>query len=627
MGTHAELVGDWCLWRDVAVRSAGFPVAGLDVFGSGDEPGRLREAAANPLFREAVTWQNPAALANAFDKVAAGAATKPSRARQREDIVASYWQRYCSKNDTIGFFGPLAWGLIADDGPPLSVRSGALIRERSVHLEAWGVQALAASLDESLAVAAGPRTEHELRAALEAHADASLRERGLAALDRLEAARDTLADASPEELADALAALDATFVELTGRDAVRNPGQAYGARTLAYIDCMRDLNVTIGPGLLAELAPALQVLFEASRWYCGEVNAVGMRIVEDALPEGGSGSFIDMVRRALPELMQEPPGVDAAVAELERRMTRLLADPDPATIGVRAAEAFADHKPGWPAAVFQSVDLQIAARDEEAVNAGDWLGVIGDVHPGAAPIIQGVFAHRAPDTEALVHTWAADVGRRVAFLMPPWAPHIGVDARGIAVTPVDAIYIAALPEVRAQAPRRTWLAHELIVDGTDVVDRNGELRVGIVDAFFLPIFVSGVRAFELLAEAEHTPRQQIGKTVMRRESWNVRAADIPQRADDLPAFARERGMPRRVFTKSPLERKPMYLDTDSAILGRILCRQARQAAAANPEARIRISEMLPSPDQCWLHDPDGNRYVAELRLVAVDRTHGERTSA
>jgi hypothetical protein len=300
-------------------------------------------------------------------------------------------------------------------------------------------------------------------------------------------------------------------------------------------------------------------------------------------------------------------------------MTELLVDPDPATIGAKATEAFADHRPGWPPAVFQSVDVQIAARDLDAVVAGDWLGVVGDVHPGAAPIIQGVFAHRAPDADALIQTWATDIGRQVAFLMPPWAPNIGVDARGIAVTPVDAIHIAAIPGVRAQAPRHTWFAHELTVDGTDVVDRDERLRVGVVDAFFLPIFVSGVRAFELLAEADHMPRQQIGNTVMRRESWNARAADFPQQADDLPAFARQRGMPRRLFTKSPLERKPMYFDTESAVLGRILCRQARQAAAADPEARIRLSEMLPGPDECWLRDPDGNSYVAELRLVAVDR--------
>lgn len=625
MGRHAALAGDWMLWRDFAVRSAGFPVAGLDVFGPGDEPGRLRGAARDPRFREAVTWQNPAAVANAVDKVGAGAPTKPSRARQREEIVASYWQRYCAKNDTIGFFGPLAWGRVADEGPPLCVRSGAVVRECSVHLEAWGVQAVATSLDESLVVAAGPHTECELRATLEAHASAAVRERGLAALGRLEVARDGVAAASPVELGGALAALDATFTELTGREASRNPGQAYGARTLAYLDCMRDLDVTIGPGLLARLAPALEVLFEAGRWYCGEVNAVGAAVVEEALPIGGSVPFVEVLGRVLPALMQEPPGIAAVVGELERRMTRLLADPDPATISARAVATFADYRAGWSAAVFQSVDLQIAARDPEGVAAGDWLGVIGDVHPGAAPIIQGVFAHRAPDPDRLVGAWASDVGRRVAFLMPPWAPHIGVEARGIALTPENAIHIACRPDVRAQAPRRTWLPHELMVEGTDLVDHGGELRVPLVDAFFLPIFVSGVRVFELLPDTEHNPRQQIGNTVLRRASWSVAAADVPQRAEDVPTFARDRNMPRRVFTKSPLERKPMYLDTESPVLGRILCRQARQAAAADAEARIRFSEMLPTPDQCWLRDPDGNGYVAELRLVAVDRTKSEST--
>jgi hypothetical protein len=34
--------------------------------------------------------------------------------------------------------------------------------------------------------------------------------------------------------------------------------------------------------------------------------------------------------------------------------------------------------------------------------------------------------------------------------------------------------------------------------------------------------------------------------------------------------------------------------------------------------RIRFTEMLPTPDEAWLSDADGNRYVSELRLVALD---------
>ena len=100
---------------------------------------------------------------------------------------------YCAKNDTIGFFGPLAWGRIADDGPALRSRAGSLVRERAVHLEAWPVQALAEALDPQLKIAAGPFAEHDLRIALEQHPDGGVRERGLAALDRLEAARDAVA--------------------------------------------------------------------------------------------------------------------------------------------------------------------------------------------------------------------------------------------------------------------------------------------------------------------------------------------------------------------------------------------------------------------------------------------------
>src|SRR6478672_9831749 len=133
---RVPLAGDWQLWRDFAVRSAGFPVSGLEAFGPGDEAGRLRGVAGDPLFQEAVTWQNPAALDHAVRRIAAGATGKPSRTRQREELVASYWQRYCGKTDTIGFFGPLAWGRIQDDSSPLHARSGGLVRSRRVHFEA-----------------------------------------------------------------------------------------------------------------------------------------------------------------------------------------------------------------------------------------------------------------------------------------------------------------------------------------------------------------------------------------------------------------------------------------------------------------------------------------------------------
>jgi lantibiotic biosynthesis dehydratase-like protein len=617
---HVPLAGGWELWRDFAVRSAGFPVSGLEAFGPGDESVRLRGVAHDPMFREAVTWQNPAALDNGVLKLADGLRTKPSQARRREELVASYWQRYCAKNDTIGFFGPLAWGRIRDDAPSLSSRSGALVRERDVRLEAWGVQALAATIDPALRIATGPQAAADLRAELHRHPDPVARARGIAALDRLEQALDAVAGAPSASLREALAALDATFSDLTGRDPVRNPGRAYGARTLVYIDCMRDLDVTLGPGLVGEVAPALQVLFEAGRWYSGRIHDFGTSVIEQALPPGGRGPFAPLLGRVLKTLIvQWPPEVEAELAEMHRRLARVLADPTPETIGPRAAAMFADHRPAWPTGVFQSVDLQLAARDERAVRGGDWLAVIGDMHPGANPLVQGLFAHRHPDPAAMHALIRAAIGRPLPLLLPPFAPAMGQDGRGMPFTAEDDVHLAAMPDTRAQPPRHTWLPDDLLVEGGHVVSRRGGLRVPLPDALGMAIFIAGVRAFELLPEAEHVERVTVGRTVVRREGWNVPAGQVPQDARDLAAFARDRGMPRRLFAKSPLERKPMYLDLESRALTRVLCRHARQAAMRSPRAAIRFTEMLPTPEQCWLTDPEGNRYVSELRLVAVDR--------
>src|SRR5204862_1671287 len=118
--------------------------------------------------------------------------------------------------------------------------------------------------------------------------------------------------------------------------------------------------------------------------------------------------------------------IDGEVAELERRLGALLADPDPATIGARAVGAFADHQPAWPLSMFESVDIQIAAHSEAAIAAGDYLVVIGDVHPGDNPLAQGLFAHRHPQPAEFQRMLAADAGAAVPLLLPPWGPGMGV---------------------------------------------------------------------------------------------------------------------------------------------------------------------------------------------------------
>src|SRR5262249_15075306 len=200
--------------------------------------------------------------------------------RQRDGVVAGYWQRYCSKNDTVGFFGPLAWGAIRDDGPAIAVRSRGLVAEREVHFESWCLEALARALDPTLVVPLNRRPE--LRLQLETRGD----ETGLRALDRLETARTAVAEAPDvEALLSALEAFDACLEELTGAAPAPGDEGAEGGRTPLYLDCMRDLDLELGPAVVGELARSLPLLFEASRWWCGRSFALGRAILAEALAD------------------------------------------------------------------------------------------------------------------------------------------------------------------------------------------------------------------------------------------------------------------------------------------------------------------------------------------------------
>src|SRR6187551_1919010 len=145
---HVPLAGVWALWRDFAVRSTGFAIDGLEVFGAPDEEERLAQVARDPRFREAVAWQSREAFRGGVDKLAAGG-EPPSRRQRRAEVVAAYWQRYCAKNDTIGFFGPLAWGRFAGEGDAIDVRAGTLEAQRVVHLETWAVEAVARAVGDA----------------------------------------------------------------------------------------------------------------------------------------------------------------------------------------------------------------------------------------------------------------------------------------------------------------------------------------------------------------------------------------------------------------------------------------------------------------------------------------------
>ncbi|MFI7673275.1 lantibiotic dehydratase [Actinophytocola sp. NPDC049390] len=185
----APRVGKWRFWDQFGLRGPGFPADGVlrlapaelaaaaaefaeakqltgpkwqefenlfDV--SALEMSRaLLDIAAQPSFQAAVAWQNRAVLKSGIEpflKWEPELGKRPSMARQREEFVAHYWQRFCVKNDTIGFFGPVGWGSWDESvrGVEFDHEHDGLIAEQNVYFASWAIDALARTVSDDPAV-------------------------------------------------------------------------------------------------------------------------------------------------------------------------------------------------------------------------------------------------------------------------------------------------------------------------------------------------------------------------------------------------------------------------------------------------------------------------------------------
>ncbi len=180
-----RLTDDWAMWRTMCLRAPGFGVQLLAALGNEeladaadavvaeDSPQAragyaeafpaavrrlsvaLYEAARLPELREAVAWQNRHALTTGIDVLVRRGpepAKRNAKHRLHEALVVSYLQRYCAKNDTIGFFGPMSWAQL-DEQPGIRishVAPGFSLSERITYLEGWPVRAIMAERTKAL---------------------------------------------------------------------------------------------------------------------------------------------------------------------------------------------------------------------------------------------------------------------------------------------------------------------------------------------------------------------------------------------------------------------------------------------------------------------------------------------
>jgi len=701
-----------------------------------DTSNAIREIAGSADFREALTWQNRTAVETALNPLLRGssdALERDSSRKQREELVASYWQRYCVKNDTIGFFGPVGWAHITSATSPIETRHGAkVLATRKTYWESWAIEALGAMLarkydlqpwippilmpfvrveDMTLIhplfgtvpltakqaamlracnghatakqIAArlmdmpnlsfrdpgevyeglrglatrgilfwkfniphGPFAEQILQKALQRIEDSKLRQQCLGLLEELDAARAQVEAAAgdPTRLNFSFQRLEQVFTRLTGLSATRKNGKVYAGRTLVYEDCRRDTEVLLGRKVLESLAEPLSLLLDTGRWFTARVAQAyeeKLQAIYSEIRRSAHATSVDVALwwyKAAPFFFDNAPEIMGPLQdELEKKWERVLQLGDDQSavhftcdeLRPRLLREFPPSLPGWQCARYHSPDIMIAAADEEAIREGRYIFVLGEVHVSTNTLQSALFANQHPSPPDLLHALALDLGQE--NLVPLWERDEVLSSRLAPLIPKTNFRLEFLPNTFIANRSQALPVSSMILEnhnGTLMAKtRDGRFCLRALDLVGMLLGTMTMNCFRVIAPQRHAPRISLDSLIIKRESWRfspeemqfASCAGAAGRFLQARNWARAHGIPRFVFYKVPVEKKPAYLDFDSPILVDIFSKMIlRTVDAALPGAMVDLSEMLPRFDQIWLTDVSGRRCTSEFRFVALD---------
>jgi hypothetical protein len=696
------------------------------------------EIARSKRFREAIIWQNRTVLHTGIDQLLEREATggeRGSKQRQYEELVASYIQRYSVKNDTIGFFGPVGWARISQEGEALSFEHGDTpLSKREVYFEWWCIDELARTLVERERLrpwlkpiqtpfvrvegttlyhpAMGPMTlppelaavlkccngektpaeiadhlaredarrseanllrllerlhargliywdfnipvelrpERALRRQIESITDQGRRAACLSDLDKLERARKDVEAASgnPERLDRAIEALEATFVQLTGKDSTRSAGETYAARTLIFEECRRNADVRLGPEIMRHLETPLSLLLASARWFTFELAKVYKRKLKETYIEmvRATGSLTVEATRFYLKVYPYISETETALSEIvlrrfQEKWLKILSIPFQEKRVCYASELlrpeveaeFDAARPGWPSACHHCPDVMIEAANIEAIRKGDYRLVMGEIHLGGNTLGAALFVSQHPCPDELVRGADADAPGLKVLPIVPKDTHRLTSRTSYSLIGPSSLRLEFSQGGFAPDRSRALPISSLVIEakGGELIARTRDGRfefdlLQIFSGFFNKVAVD---SFRIVSAQAHTPRITIDRLVICREAWRLPARELGFAFEKDPAsrflaarrWAAERDIPRFVFVKVPVEVKPFYADFDSPIYIDLLSKMIRRTRDSKEgDDTVTITEMLPTPDKVWLSDVEGRSYTSELRVVAVDRS-------
>lgn len=481
---------------------------------------------------------------------------------------------------------------------------------------------------------------------------------------RLETLLDQVARSELPDRPAAVAALKQEFTELTGARDNRGAGHHYADRAIFFEECrspVQGLRISsqLATFLERDLAPIYQLALAGPRLrliretvLLADWAARRFGVVQDVPLNRFYAAYFDD-RDAL---LEQCDNIDAEIDRWDAELTTVLldeADPvaDEVIISQEQLRELTARCPDHPAAVCNP-DVMLAAADVEALRRGDFLAVVGDLHAVRELLTHSslsvVLQQQVPDLAERVAAGYQQLLEPDELLCDMARSHPDKTATQALLPIPDVEIYGRSPKPRGQVitPDRMYVRTavggiELRAAGIDQRLRlmappagGPSIRQDPLSPFAFPRRLGGLN----INARDHVrvPRIRCGRVVLQRQLWRLPVAELrgvdpsgrPCGGDAAEYLAASRarirwGLPRYAFAKLGHEPKPLFVDFESPLLVRQLCRMAR--AAAGP---VEFSEMLPGPDSLWL-ERCGARHTCEIRCAVFASTgaYSSETSA
>ncbi len=442
------------------------------------------------------------------------------------------------------------------------------------------------------------------------------------------------------------------FAQLTGAAPERGLGQVTADRSILFEECQRavaDLRMgsPLAEAIKTELAPFYDLLLVVPRnrlvaekallntWFVnrfGENQQVSLLAFLSAFTEDGNRleheyATIDANMYALSQI------IDDTLMPQHLRQEHVL-EIDPATIQHLVAAYHA------PIPAICDADVMLLIDSPDAFQTNKYQLLVGDCHatrdllshattsafiaekyPEFAETVMNLYQAIVEDDEIVVDPIRSHRAKTSAQVVLPCFD-LEVNGRS-PKTPSVVLHLNDLAVRQTPQGLRLYAPHlDKFLRLMSPAFLGARVRRNPFSISCFPRHTHGspVRGTHL----RHMPRIVMNRIILQREVWRIPCDefkkslwDTKQRLSEKEGITflqakklqRTLKLPQHCFAMIPGEPKPIHVDFNAPLFVRQLVLLANQSSGL-----IEFSEMLPGPDQLWMHDSQGH-YTAEFRCA------------